>query len=553
MLKATTNIMKKILAVSIAALFVVSMMFFALPGKVYANGAVYYVDGTLGIDDGSHGTTTGSGAFKTIQYAINDSRVTAGDTINVAAGTYNESLTTKGKALTIQGEGKDKTFLNGRITIQNDGVTIKGFTITTNYMQAISAISDKKNITIEDNKITTTVASVAGIYLQNCQNITVKGNEIYGFKKGSYSGYSHGLQGAGIYIFDDGNSYTIENNIIRNNSVGIYVACRADLSRTPSNVVAHHNNIENNEDYGVLNMKVPASGSWNYWDYGSFSPADKAVDAANNWWGDANGPSGVGPGTTGDAVSDDVNFDPWYIDESMTTLSDYVPAAPTPSAAQQAPTDYVEQTLGEGIVTVDASSVAGAYATVAGSGGQTVTIKQVPIDTALEQGFLVEGATKYVDLHLDSAQGIEKIEFTILGVSGIPKYWNGSSWIECSDYTIDAAGNVTVTITDTTIPSLSDLTGTIFTVVPAPKTVRTHEMTCWQVYVNDNNNFEFIFLWEYKNNNWISIYDSQENLVYRKSFPYGSPIVEVDLPDGTYTVKTYHEEGNILQEFTIAK
>jgi hypothetical protein len=226
---------------------------------------------------------------------------------------------------------------------------------------------------------------------------------------------------------------------------------------------------------------------------------------------------------------------------------------PTPSAAQQEPTDYVEQTLGAGTVTVDASSVAGAYATVAGSGGQTVTIKQVPIDTALEQGFLVEGATKYVDLHLDSAQGIEKIEFTILGVSGIPKYWNGSSWIECSDYTIDAAGNVTVTITDTTIPSLSDLTGTIFTVVPAPKTVRTHEMTCWQVYVNDNNNFEFIFLWEYKNNNWISIYDSQENLVYRKSFPYGSPIVEVDLPDGAYTVKTFHEEGNILQEFTIAK
>lgn len=223
-------------------------------------------------------------------------------------------------------------------------------------------------------------------------------------------------------------------------------------------------------------------------------------------------------------------------------------AAATTSATTP---NYVQQTVGAGTVTVDASSVAGAYAIVTGSGGQTVTIEEISSADASAGGFSIEGATTYVDLHLDSSEGIEQIQFTILGGAGIPRWWNGSTWIECSNYTIDAAGNVTTTITNSTTPSLSDLTGTVFAVVPGP--VRTHEMTCWQIYVNEEGSFEFIFWWEYANNNWVSIYDSQENLVYREDFPKGEPIVEVDLPDGFYTVKTFHEEGNILQEFVIGK
>jgi len=223
---------------------------------------------------------------------------------------------------------------------------------------------------------------------------------------------------------------------------------------------------------------------------------------------------------------------------------------PATAAAPTAP-NYVQQIVGAGTVTVDASSVAGAYAIVTGSGGQTVTIEKISSGAASAGGFSIEGATTYVDLHLDSSEGVEQILFTILGGAGVPRWWNGSSWITCSNYTVDSAGNVTVTITSSTTPSLSDLTGTAFAVVPG--SVRTHEMTCWQIYVNEEGNFEFIFWWEYASNNWVSIYDSQENLVYRESFPKGDPVVEVDLPDGMYTVKTFHEEGKILQEFVIGK
>jgi parallel beta-helix repeat protein len=45
---------------------------------------------------------------------------------------------------------------------------------------------------------------------------------------------------------------------------------------------------------------------------GSVWDCDATVNAENNWWGDASGPGGVGPGT-GDAVWGDVDFDPWLI------------------------------------------------------------------------------------------------------------------------------------------------------------------------------------------------------------------------------------------------
>jgi hypothetical protein len=43
------------------------------------------------------------------------------------------------------------------------------------------------------------------------------------------------------------------------------------------------------------------------------------------------------------------------------------------------------------------------------------------------------------------------------------------------------------------------------------------------------------------------------NLVWETDFEKDAPHFEVDPPDGTYTVKTYHESGHILQEFVIGK
>jgi len=662
MLKALPCISKKFLIVSITALFLVSMVFFVSPGKIYGATPIY-VNAAM-TDDSGNGLTSGT-AKKYIQSGI--TIVDAGGTVNVAAGTYTEDLVIDGKNLTLKGSGfgsdpasntivwgkadykyslevknasslvvsgfrfsgKDSgktmfgiyayddpivvnihdnafTFINQNgvqlgngqtgSVIQNNqfiretrgtvttggagpsfwgctGCLVKGNTVISVTGVGI-AVMGSSNIVLEENKVSAadkTSPSDRGIYVNNSSGITIRGNTVSKFTHGPASAYMYGKQGSAISVYATSDNILIEKNNLVDNSVGVYVATTATLP-SPTNVRVNQNNIERNLHYGVLNIKYPASKPWNEWDYHLFGAADATVNATNNYWGSATGPTHLTNSTgSGDAVSDNVNFDPWYVDAAMTTLSNYVAPPPPPPPPPTTPTapNYVQQTVGAGTNTVDASAVAGAYATVTGSGGQTVTIEKISSATASEGGFSIEGATSYVDLHLDTSEGVEQIQFTILGGAGVPRWWNGSSWIECSDYTIDAAGNVTVTITGSTIPSLSDLTGTVFTVVGKPaitvlgitettpveiETVRTNQFTCWQVFVNDKNNFQLIFFWSYKNNNWLKIYDMNDKLVFQKDLAYNDPTIEVSLPDGMYKVKTYHDNWDKpLQEFIIGK
>jgi len=82
------------------------------------------------------------------------------------------------------------------------------------------------------------------------------------------------------------------STIADNDEAGIWV-CDNSI------VEAHFNNIVGNTDYGVRN------------------DGGETVDAIYNWWGDATGPSGLGPGD-GDAVSSNVNFEPWLGAQSVT-------------------------------------------------------------------------------------------------------------------------------------------------------------------------------------------------------------------------------------------
>ena len=89
---------------------------------------------------------------------------------------------------------------------------------------------------------------------------------------------------------------------------------------------------------------------------------------------------------------------------------------------------------------------------------------------------------------------------------------------------------------------------------PEPWVRGDRDMVCYQVWVNDNGCFEFVFFWEYADNNWVKIYDKNGNEVYSIDMPYGDARFEACLPDGMYTVKTYHDDmSEILQEFMIGK
>ncbi|MBL7125447.1 MAG: hypothetical protein ISS51_05080 [Dehalococcoidales bacterium] len=101
----------------------------------------------------------------------------------------------------------------------------------------------------------------------------------------------------------------IRYNDALNNDIGIESVGNISWEPTiPSGTEIHFNNIVGNVDYGVKSS---------VWDE-SLGGAEE-VDATNNWWGHASGPSGeygrvnragkvIGKG---DSVSDNVDWDPW--------------------------------------------------------------------------------------------------------------------------------------------------------------------------------------------------------------------------------------------------
>jgi hypothetical protein len=80
------------------------------------------------------------------------------------------------------------------------------------------------------------------------------------------------------------------------------------------------------------------------------------------------------------------------------------------------------------------------------------------------------------------------------------------------------------------------------------------DMVCHTVFVNDDGCFEFVFWYEYADNNHVMIYDEDGNEVFAIDMPYGKASFEACLADGTYTVKTFHTDMSTpLQEFAIGK
>jgi hypothetical protein len=87
-----------------------------------------------------------------------------------------------------------------------------------------------------------------------------------------------------------------------------------------------------------------------------------------------------------------------------------------------------------------------------------------------------------------------------------------------------------------------------------PVWIRTLPMTCYRVWINEDNKFQFIFWYPYRDNNWVRIFDMSGKIVYEIDMPYDNPNLIVDLPGGEYTVKTFNiDKVNPIQTFVIGK
>jgi len=174
---------------------------------------------------------------------------------------------------------------------------------------------------ITDNKIEYT--AYAGIIIETAHGLTIDGNQISNVPKqgiqialvsGNISITNNIITNAntseesdkgGIRLYGDefDGPVSITGNTISGSFNGLAVKDGKDI--TGKDIHVNNNNFLGNSNCGVYH-----GGTGN-------------LDATNNWWGDASGPSGEGPGT-GDAVSANVDYNSWYNTNALSTKTYYV-------------------------------------------------------------------------------------------------------------------------------------------------------------------------------------------------------------------------------------
>ena len=150
-----------------------------------------------------------------------------------------------------------------------------------------------------DSNITNTAVENNTIY-----NINRSGSKAINFKPCSKGGQPGGWTDRANFTINT--NVTVGNNNFYNNSYAIKIdeiSSRGSTVLGADNLKINYNNIYSNDDYGAWNGQ------------------SETVNATLNYWGTAIGPGGAGSGS-GNNVSSNVLYYPWYADSALTTLSD---------------------------------------------------------------------------------------------------------------------------------------------------------------------------------------------------------------------------------------
>jgi parallel beta-helix repeat protein len=172
------------------------------------------------------------------------------------------------------GPSDNATIINNHV----DGAREGGITFT----GSDGALIDRNIVTNVKGEEPPAGWSVGAISLKDgVSNVTVRHNMVYG-----NDGLGTG-SGRGLGVDGDSSNVSIVENTIRDNAGG-----GIKVMGTTTGWQANDNCVYGNTGYGAENT------------------TGTTLDFESNWWGAADGPSGSGPGS-GDAVSADIDFDPW--------------------------------------------------------------------------------------------------------------------------------------------------------------------------------------------------------------------------------------------------
>ncbi len=265
----------------------------------------------------TNNTINDNGSYPISEYCnMLDSNVTGNtgsgngtDAIQVRSGNITLSHTWVPQDLYFNVTGGGTHVYSDAILTINPGCLVKfdaGTGIYFGYYGAAALIADGTSgnpITFTSNESTPSPADWEGIVFYNSTDDSATIMDYCTVEYGGYGSHNSNINcnqasptiqhckirnsdGHGIYTTGSGALPLISCSRITNNVNGVYAMSNsiptiADCS------------ISGNTSYGVYN-----------------NSSSVTLDAENNWWGSADGPGGVGPGS-GDAVSANVDFTPW--------------------------------------------------------------------------------------------------------------------------------------------------------------------------------------------------------------------------------------------------
>ena len=180
------------------------------------------------------------------------------------------------------------------IMVMDYGGAQNTYTVTSGNTITGNTVHDVWKVTWSDHG--------GGIQINVAKDCSITNNVVYDVQSGQ----------RGIYMFGSATGNTITRNTIRDNPIGIELWISGEGGttidwggETPASPQVHYNNIYGNSSYGAISTNIQGT--------------PMVMDATHNWWGHASGPSGdygrvnkkgkvIGKG---DAVSDNVEWDPW--------------------------------------------------------------------------------------------------------------------------------------------------------------------------------------------------------------------------------------------------
>ncbi|OGG50638.1 hypothetical protein A2763_00445 [Candidatus Kaiserbacteria bacterium RIFCSPHIGHO2_01_FULL_54_36] len=183
----------------------------------------------------------------------------------------------------------------------------------------------------------------------NLSGVTVSDNDVSGVTPRGIYAVAETRNAAAVASIDD---LTITDNIISGNGDGVVVSDFVNGGGTPSHsdLSINRNSITGNAAFG---MEVENGN---------------LVDGTCNWWGNVSGPSGVGPGT-GDAVSANVDFEPWLTTSDLDGPCDGPLPPPTPRTINSSSITINVMNRGSVVNVTQSSSHTGANIALGSTGG----------------------------------------------------------------------------------------------------------------------------------------------------------------------------------------